>query len=206
MSGNSAVTDAINVFKQPARLHGLWKHGLPFDTLQVIKIAAGDADSVAAAAMDRNVEEAKLREAADFYLRQMFLQAGPSRHRLLGLAPQAGLEELRTHRRWLLKWLHPDRAGSKWRAAYFKQISDAAKSLELELGGETDSSVADATRSRGVVRVKLSHKRILALKAQNTAMQDSLLPSRFSGRKTLTILGACLAVATAFVLLAVMWN
>ncbi|MEO9166961.1 MAG: J domain-containing protein [Aestuariivirga sp.] len=203
MSGNSAITDAINVFKQPARLHGLWKHGLPLDTLQVIKIAAGDADSMTAATKDRNIDEAELREAADFYLRQMFMQAGPSRHRLLGLAPQASLDELRIHRRWLLKWLHPDRAGSKWRAAYFKQISDAAKSLELELGGTTDSSVAAAPRSMGVVRIKLSRKRTLTL---NSALQDSLLPSWFHDIKTMTILGTCLAIATGFVLLAVMWD
>jgi|GEM_PF-2365194 len=133
MSGRSAVVDAINVYRQPARLHGLAYDQMPADILNVIKIAAGDADTTKLCIEAVKVEEAELKEAAEFYLHQMFLKAGKSRHRMLALPFSAKLETVRNHRRWLQKWLHPDRAGSKWKSAYFNQVAIAATSLEADL-------------------------------------------------------------------------
>ena len=200
---NSAVNDAINVYRQPSRLHGLWQHGLPDDVLLVIKIAAGDADTITSSAKSNNVEEVSLREAADFYLRQMFLHAGNSRHRLLGLELEAELGVVQIHRRWLLKWLHPDRAASKWKAAYFETISSASSSLIDELRGTVSANSFAVNQVPFAARKQFSAQRVSQLKTTNNSYFAERVSTWIGYRRLFIISGIGILILGA---LALAWH
>jgi hypothetical protein len=129
----SAVLEALDMFKQPARARELRSHDQPSDMLEVIKIAAGDQGTI-----DRWAESCRegqdiIRQSAVFFLQQTIAKSGNDKFRMMGLPSGAGMDEIRLHKRWLLKWLHPDRNPSKWETVLFHRISTAADMLENAL-------------------------------------------------------------------------
>lgn len=204
MIARSAVEDAVNVYKQPARLHGLAYDQLPPDILNVIKIAACDSETTKFYAESSKIDELKLREAAEFYLHQIFLKAGKSRHLMLALPLAANLEAVRAHRRWLQKWLHPDRAGSKWRSAYFNQVAIAAASLEADITKSVhgDGLVNVAShKSAIVIRPRLAPSKLASKSGSSSPMKRITLPlwvrlKRISLGAKIVIIGALVLVVS----------
>jgi hypothetical protein len=130
MAGANAVHDALSAYRQPSRLRLRRQRDLPQDTLLLIKICAGDPDTNATWTTYCGVDEAELRAAASFYLNHILSRAGGDKFRLLGLKPGASAEDVKIHKRWLLKWLHPDRNHSAWESALFRKVNEAARVLE----------------------------------------------------------------------------
>jgi hypothetical protein len=120
---------ALEVFRQPILARRLQKQQLPDGMLDVIKIAAGDS-----ATLNPNADDPQLHNAAIFFLQQALLSNENDNFRLLGLNPNANLDEIREHRRWLLKWLHPDRNHNKWESTLFARVNAAATQLEAAHG------------------------------------------------------------------------
>jgi hypothetical protein len=130
MTGTSAVQDALKAYRQPSRLR-LWRHqDLPQDFLVLIKICAGDSETTATWAKQFDLSETELQSAAVFIVNHVISRAGTDNFRLLGLPQGATAEDIRIHKRWLLKWLHPDRNHSTWESALFRKVTDAAKRIE----------------------------------------------------------------------------
>jgi hypothetical protein len=127
---DSAVLEALDMFKQPAKARSMGRHVLPLDMLEVIKIAAGDQETTDRWAEGCREKSDVVRQSAVFFLQQTIAKAGDDKFRTLGLSSGAGVDEIRLHKRWLLKWLHPDRNPSKWETALFLRISTVANSLE----------------------------------------------------------------------------
>jgi hypothetical protein len=126
----NAVQEALELFRQPARLRFIDRTELPVEMLDVIKIAAGDDNTIQLWADTFNEVPNVVREAAVFYLQQTIARSGVDNFRMLGLQPGAATADIRAHKRWLLKWLHPDRNPSKWQAALFYRVSGVADQLE----------------------------------------------------------------------------
>jgi hypothetical protein len=112
---------AVDVFSQPVLARRIQRHPLPEGMLEVIQIAAGNR------ADDNNHLS---QEAAIFFLQQVLVSRENDNFRLLGLNPGASLELIKEHRRWLLKWLHPDRNHNKWESTLFARVNSAALQLE----------------------------------------------------------------------------
>ncbi len=115
---------ALEVFRQPLLARQLKRNPLPEGMLDVIQIAAG---------VDTNItqtDDPHLREAAIFFLQQVLVSTHSDKFRLLGLRPGANIDLIREHRRWLLKWLHPDRNHNKWESTLFTKVHAAAATLE----------------------------------------------------------------------------
>jgi hypothetical protein len=130
MTGTSAVQDALKVYRQPSRLR-LWRHQeLPQDFLVLIKICAGDSETTDTWAKQFDLNETELHSAAVFIVNHVISRAGTDNFRLLGLPQSANAEDIRIHKRWLLKWLHPDRNHSTWESALFRKVTEAAKRIE----------------------------------------------------------------------------
>ena len=126
----SAVLEALDMFKQPARTRTLQWHAVPAEMLEVIKIAAGDQATTLRWAESSREEPETVRQAAVFFLQQTIAKSGDDKFKMLGLTEDASRDELRLHKRWLLKWLHPDRNPSKWETVLFHRISAVAGALE----------------------------------------------------------------------------
>jgi hypothetical protein len=134
-----AVVEAIDVFKQPSKARLLRKLDLPEDMLTLIKIAAGDqALTDEWSASCRETPET-IRQAAVFYLQQTIAQNDNDSFRTLGLKINASSELVRLHKRWLLKWLHPDLNTSKWETMLFHRVTSVAAILEGKMGGTIDT-------------------------------------------------------------------
>jgi DnaJ domain len=132
MQPNAAIVEALHLFRQPARARSIHKHSLPLDMLSLIKIAAGDPATTDDWAKTCGESHEVMQQAARFFLQQLITKAGGDCYRTLGLTPQSTQEDIRNHKRWLLKWLHPDRNHSKWESAMFHRISQIAQDLEAQ--------------------------------------------------------------------------
>ncbi|MBZ9937950.1 J domain-containing protein [Mesorhizobium sp. BR1-1-16] len=82
---------------------------MPPEIILVIKIAAGCPISCAFAVAQTGLDEPALMRIATLYLLVVLFGQESDPHRTLGLAAGASPELVQDHRKWLLKWLHPDR-------------------------------------------------------------------------------------------------
>jgi inorganic triphosphatase YgiF len=129
MRRDFAVVEALEMFRNPVRARSNSKRQLPEGMLSLIKIAAGDEATVSQWAQSCRETPDVIRQAAVFYLQQTIAQSGSDKFRMLGLSAQASKDDVRAHKRWLLKWLHPDLNPSKWQTALFYRISAVAETI-----------------------------------------------------------------------------
>jgi hypothetical protein len=123
MGGQSAMAMAIEAFRNPSRLLRKAVTPFPDGMLLVIKAAAGDTATIEACVTHYGHSASSIQEMAKSYLIKQLLDPKASGLRLLGLNPGAETSQIKDHKRWLLKWLHPDRNPSAWEQAYFNRIS-----------------------------------------------------------------------------------
>ena len=148
MGNRQAIDVALAMYRRPSMVRAMRDAPLPGSMLTVIRIAAGAEVEAGIISLDRarNAEEA--REAAIFFLQQVLFRPQATNHGLLGLAADANVEQVREHKRWLLKWLHPDRNHNKWESALFQRVVKAAEDLELQLDGAAPGHVIAAPKRR----------------------------------------------------------
>jgi hypothetical protein len=121
-----AMYAALKSYGQPLRPHSNNRSKLPDGILLVIKAAAGDTVTVDKVAEALGEDKVTLQDAASFYLQQQLVGVKTNPFQQLGLSNQASLEEIALHKRWLLKWLHPDRNPNKWQSQLFNGVTIAA--------------------------------------------------------------------------------
>jgi hypothetical protein len=155
MERRLALDVALDMMQRPLLAKHAQRTPLPEDVLQLIRIAAGSEEDVAWASRTRARANDEIREAAVTFLQQVLFCPGADNFRLLGLGPSATAEELHEHRRWLLKWLHPDRNRNKWESQLFQRVSHAAKAVQESLA----HGLSEAVTSRSEPRRRRRHGR-----------------------------------------------
>lgn len=141
-----AIDVAVLMFRQPNSFVVARQSPLPHGIIDVMKAAAGDDETLQKFADSKGMVADIVKQAAQFYLRQVLTSAGNDPHRKLALDRGALPAVIRDHKRWLLKWLHPDRNPNKWESILFAQVSEAA--LKLEQVGAGASPVVTLTASQ----------------------------------------------------------
>lgn len=137
---------ALDLFRRPLMARAVQRSPLPPGMLEVIKVAAGEPFHRDGILRQEGQASPKAQQAAALFLQHaLFLGPGDD-FRQLGLDPGADQDRIREHKRWLLKWLHPDRNPSKWESALFLRVSQAAERLEknVEAGGDGGSAAVAA--------------------------------------------------------------
>jgi hypothetical protein len=122
MQTRNALDIALQLYRQPALARKVRRNSLPPRVLSVIRIAAGSEEELAIDADHTPEEIQDIREAAIFFLQNCLFQSGGDSYRMLGVEHDATVEEIRQHKRWLLKWLHPDLSRNTWEAAYLQRV------------------------------------------------------------------------------------
>lgn len=142
--GPSALETALALYQAPSLAAATRLRPVPGDVFEVIRIAAGDGGAINAAVMRSGVEAAVVREASQLYLKHVLFDPDADHYRVLGVASDADSTQIREHRRWLLKWLHPDRA-DEWDAVYAARVQQAWQQLRdpVRRAGY-DEDIADA--------------------------------------------------------------
>jgi hypothetical protein len=149
----NAIDVAVAVYKQPNQFTVPKPGKYPRSMLDVIKSAAGDEATIETIAERLGMPRETVVQICKFYL-QKLLTAG-NRHPLHMLVLDVGAtaEDIKDHKRWLLKWLHPDRNPSKWESALFLTIGKAV--LQLETGQTSKDAMSPAvgkTNTRRIVQ------------------------------------------------------
>ncbi len=133
MIERDALQIALELFRSPLQVRSIQRLPLPKGVLQVIRIAAGDELDGNVAEVTFGWKESEVRAAAVFFLQQILFEKRADPFRLLGLSPDANLEDLKHHKRALLKWLHPDRNVNKWESVLLQRVVDASNRVTISL-------------------------------------------------------------------------
>ncbi|TXK65608.1 DnaJ domain-containing protein [Alkalisalibacterium limincola] len=142
--GPGALETALALYQAPSLAAATRLRPVPGDVFEVIRIAAGDGEAIDAAVARSGVEATVVCEAAQLYLKHVLFDPDADHYRVLGVAPDADSAQIREHRRWLLKWLHPDRA-DEWDAVYAARVQQAWQQLrDPARRAGYDEDIADA--------------------------------------------------------------
>lgn len=197
MERRAALDVALDMVQRPLLARQAQAQPLPGDVLLLIRIAAQSEDDIAWASRTRARSSDEIRRAAVMFLQQVLFHPRADSLRVIGLGPSATLEELHEHRKWLLKWLHPDRNPDKWESQLFKRVLDASREAQKLLKAEARMAapIVPARRRHRHQRNALRHR----------APQNGASNLAGSGRLKRNIRRCCYAVFTV-ALLAIGWQ
>ena len=198
MGRRAALDVALDMVQRPLLARQVQSQPLPEGVIQLIRIAAESEEDIVWASRTRARPPAEIREAAILFLQQVLFHPRADNLRLMGLGPAASLGDLHEHRKWLLKWLHPDRNPDKWESQLFKRVLDASAEAQRLL--KTDSG--RALPALPVQRSRRPHQRS---SLRRRGLQKGTEKAGAPGRLRRYIRRGCYAVFTA-ALLAIGWQ
>jgi hypothetical protein len=121
---------ALALQRAPGERFRLRERPLPAGMTHLMEVAAASPQALQAAVAELGEAEPVLLDAARFYLEQvLFGDPEADAYRVLGLAPDATPEAVRTHHRWLQRWLHPDRAQAGDATIFATRVNQAFAQL-----------------------------------------------------------------------------
>lgn len=122
----SALEWALALLHAPGKRHALRQKPLPTGMDGLLGIAAGAMpDELAEAARTFREPEARIREAAQFYVREVLFFPQADAYRVLGVGADASDASIKAHHRLLQHWLHPDRLHNEDDAIFATRVNVA---------------------------------------------------------------------------------
>jgi len=125
---------ALDLARMPALARSSAAPPLPANIIELMRIAAAAPEACQAAVTQTGEPSGVVIEAARFYLQQVLFGPGGDCYRILGIEPTASRETARSHMRWLLEWLHPDRNNNSWDAVYAERVLKAWREVSAANG------------------------------------------------------------------------
>jgi hypothetical protein len=151
MAQRHVIELAFDLTRMPALARSPVLPPIPPDVIELIRIAAASPEACKAAAAKTGEPIAVVIEAARFYLQHVLFRPEADCYRILGIEPNATRTTARSHMRWLMQWLHPDRNHNGWDAVYAERVLKAWREVSASNGSAVKPSYS---RARG-----LSNKR-----------------------------------------------
>lgn len=122
----SALEWALALLRAPGERHALRQKQLPAGIDRLLGVAAGAMpDALDEATRTYGEPEARVREAAQFYAREVLFFPQADAYRVLGVGSDASAEQIKAHHRLLQHWLHPDRLQSDDDAIFAARVNSA---------------------------------------------------------------------------------
>ncbi len=125
MQANRALDAALALARNPGLAASMRSRPLPSGIPLLLQILADESEVALSVAQALRVNERSLRFAVEHYVETVMLFAGAEPARVLGVAADATRAEMRTHLRWLMRWLHPDHNPAAWRSAFAGRVLTA---------------------------------------------------------------------------------
>ena len=132
MAFNRALLIALDFARLPGLAVSLRNRPLPPDLIELIRIAANCPEASQRADTSSRMPLAVIKPAVVFYLEQMLFFPGADPYRTLGVHRGASRDQLTLHRRWLMRWLHPDVNGGDRANALAARVLKACNELRLD--------------------------------------------------------------------------
>lgn len=121
-----ALELALWLYRAPAHRNALLGRPLPEGIGQLLRVATGAEDALAAASRITGEPAQVVLEAVRFYLQQVLFHEDADAYRVLGLRSDASQVQAREHHRLLQHWLHPDRRDKdEWESVYAGRVNSA---------------------------------------------------------------------------------
>src|SRR5262245_33038599 len=125
MTRGHVIDLALDLARMPTLARNSMLPAIPPDIGELMRIAAASPEACQAAATQTGEPVSVVIEAARFYLQQVLFRPDADCYRILGVEPTTPRETARSHMRWLLQWLHPDRNNNSWDAVYANRVLKA---------------------------------------------------------------------------------
>jgi len=145
VTGDEALSLAIDVFRAPSLRLAARAKPVPEDTRELLLLAAGQPARLADAAARTGLERGELLEASRFFVREVLLHPDADDYRMLGLRHGADLDSIKTHHRILQAWLHPDRAGTQAERVLASRVNAAWNRLRHDRRDPAPATAPAAT-------------------------------------------------------------
>lgn len=160
MAVHPALDSALDLKRNTALAKSMRLQLLPEGMIDLIKCAGGCTETCTRLALAKQRSPEIIREAAINFLLLVAFAPEASAERQLGLNPhEAKRDAVRLHKRWLVRWLHPDHNNDPWQAVLLNRV--LAASLQIE--------------SRGVVTAKGQRIPIVQLQSRRQLMLSRAL-------------------------------
>jgi hypothetical protein len=195
MDEHDALRMAVSMYRQPLLKSRYHSKPIPRGMLLLIKIAAGSEDTCQEASEELQESPQLLRDASVFYLQQVLAKPQLDAYGCLCLAPGAAAAAINLHKRWLLKWLHPDRNSNRWETVLFQRVLGAAEKLEhvtdsVAPKGSEKETVPVRQISRHRSQSKRSWSRPAPVFSWRSLIKRALKPIVVLGAISLLVVGA----------------
>lgn len=126
----SAVRAALDLFHVPSRARQLRLEPLPGDVVDLLKIVAGDAETLLRACRDSERSAEHIKRAANFFIEQILFTDHLDSYRILGLSASASSTDLKRNFSLLMRWLHPDGQQKQEEALFVNRVTKAWNDLK----------------------------------------------------------------------------
>jgi hypothetical protein len=156
---NRALMSAFDLAATPTLAPQVRRHPLPDGVLDVIRIAAGCEATLEAVAWRYRKDPRFVKAAAQLYVQQILLFQAADSYRVLGVRPGAARDEMRTHMRWLMTWVHPDHANADWQTVFAARVLAAWRDVSNAPPVEVPAAASPRFWTPPAPRLRLaSHK------------------------------------------------
>ncbi len=137
---------ALDLARMPALARSSTAPAPPSNIVELMRIAAACPEACEEAVAKTGEPRAVVIEAARFYLQTVLFRPDADCYRILGIEPSASRATARSHMRWLLEWLHPDRNNNSWDAVYAERVLKAWRKVSSsDAAAEPTDSFAHAS-------------------------------------------------------------
>jgi hypothetical protein len=153
MAQRHVIELALDLTRMPALARNPVLPPIPPNIIELMRIAAASPEACEVAAAQTGEPTTVVIEAARFYLQHVLFRPEADCYRILGIEPNVSRATARSHMRWLLEWLHPDRNHNGWDAVYAERVLKAWREVSTSNGSPA--------------KLKNSHKRASSNKRGN---------------------------------------
>jgi hypothetical protein len=134
MAQHHVIELALDLARMPALARSPVLSPLPPNIIELMRIAAASPEACELAAAKTGEPTPVVIEAARFYLQHILFRQEADCYRILGIEPNDSRATARSHMRWLLQWLHPDRNHNSWDAVYAERVLKAWREVSESNG------------------------------------------------------------------------
>ena len=134
MAQHHVIELALDLARMPALARSPVLSPIPPNIIELMRIAAASPEACEVAAAKTGEPTPVVIEAARFYLQHILFRPEADCYRILGIEPNASRATARSHMRWLLQWLHPDRNHNGWDAVYAERVLKAWREVSASNG------------------------------------------------------------------------
>lgn len=138
-------------YRDPLRIQG--NTSLPDGLSLLLRIAAGDKSQMETLCAATGASASQLREAAIFFVKQVFFSGDANHYRVLGVDSDASIDQIKEHHRLLMHLFHPDREGieESWEDVYATRVNQSYNVLRKpESRQQYDAALKMAAQQKSI--------------------------------------------------------